>query len=97
MLVSSGRIRFRRFVHVLHRSQEKGLEQRKTDLYGERWPHLSHYIAVPLRGSGHRRLLRHAVFAAYDPEVQAGLAILIGVKTGFHEILAGDRLLHAAD
>lgn len=45
MLVSSGRIRFRIFVHVLRRSQDKGLEQRETDLYGERRPHLSHYIA----------------------------------------------------
>ena len=45
MLVSVGRIRFRSFVDMLHRSQEKGLEQRETDLYGKRRPHLSHYIA----------------------------------------------------
>ena len=47
MPAASGRIRFRSLVHVLHRSQEKGLEQGETDLYGERRPHLSHYIAVP--------------------------------------------------
>jgi hypothetical protein len=32
MLVSWGRIRVGRFVYVLDRSQEKGLEQRETDL-----------------------------------------------------------------